>query len=211
MNENSEAFIYEWNEPIKKQKITPMMILQAVILSTAISVIPVAMQFFSGGQDRHPAEMISWAVLMAIMVPVIIMASVRDSGGILPSALLIDQDGIIRITRYVASDSGRQYFAVWDSLEWRQVRMRDKECILQIDASWKVSAYKVKTGIFHKKTVPGGFVDSDIRDYPQTFKLPAEDFSQAMKYLKKCAIPVREMTVSEYEKAVPFLLKHHTV
>lgn len=211
MNENSEAFIYEWNEPIKKQKITPMMILQAVILSTAISVIPVAMQFFSGGQDRHPAEIISWAVLMAIMAPVIIMASVRDSGGVLPSALLIDRDGIVRITRYVTSDSGRQYFAVWDSLEWRQVRIRERECILQVDASWKVSAHKVKTGIFHKKTVPGSFVDSDIRDYPQTFKLPAEDFGRVMGYLKNCSIPVREMTVSEYEKAVPFLLKHHTV
>lgn len=211
MNENSEAFIYEWNEPIKKQKITPMMILQAVMLSTAISVIPVAIQFFSGGQDRHPAEMISWAVLMAIMAPVIIMASVRDSGGVLPSALLIDRDGIIRITRYVTSDSGRQYFAVWDSLEWRQVRIREKECILQIDATWKVSAYKVVKDIFHRKTAPGKFVDSDVRDYPQTFKLPPEDFGRAMKYLKTCSTPVRDMAVSEYEKAVPFLLKHHTI
>lgn len=211
MNENNEVFIYEWNEPARKQKITPMMVLQAVLLGTAFSIIPVVVRFLSGGYSWRSVELISWAALVVILIPAIIIISSHDSKDVLSSALLIDRVGCVRITRYVTSDSGRQYFATWDSLEWRQIKMREKECILQIDATWKVSAYKVVKDIFHRKTAPGKFVDSDVRDYPQTFKLPPEDFGRAMKYLKTCSTPVRDMAVSEYEKAVPFLLKHHTI
>lgn len=196
-----DVFIYEWQEPPKGYILTPKLIVHAVFLAAAVGLVHCMMFLFGGDKS----SVVYHAGFMAVAVPAAIVFSVlscRKVPGSM-SSLAIYSEGVT-VARHVVSETGRRYFAVWESLEitgWKY----DEACrILQVNAEWDASAYRMRGGR------PGRFVDSEVCRYPQTFLLDRKSFDSAMACLRAhCPDMLSPMTPEEYEEALPFIHKHH--
>lgn len=202
-----EIFAYEWHELTKGRRLTVKLVLQAVILAVIAGIGP-ELLFLATGHGSV-ASMYELKFMM-VAIPVIIGVSVisyRNSPvtDITTSSLLVDGDAV-KVTRHVISETGRHFFATWDSLEVYAYRVDELHRVIQVDAKWKVSAFRMKG------RKPGRFVDSDVRSHPQTFQMAPEAFYSLSAHLKeKCPDIVSVMTPGEYERAKPFIHKHYEI
>lgn len=207
MNDGYDAFIYEWHELTKGRRLTAKLILQAVLLAVAVGFGPDLFLLFTGYQSDISIYQFRF---MVVAVPVVVGVSVlsywkNPVADVTTSSLVIDGD-VVRVTRHVIAETGRRFFATWDSIEVKSYKIDELHRVIQIDAKWDVSAYCMKG----KK--PGSFVDSDVRSHPQTFQLAPEAFYTAVRYLQEHNPGmVTDMSVKEYEQARPFIHKHYEI
>ena len=202
----SDIFVYEWHELTKGCRLTVKLIIQAIVLAIIAGFGPDLILMLMGhGSDVYIYQF----RFMAIAIPVIIGVSVisyrnNPVADVTTSSLTIDRD-VVRVTRHVISETGRRFFATWDSLEVKGFKIDELHRVIQIDAKWKVSAFCMKG----KK--PGSYVDSDVRSHPQTFQLAPEAFYTAIKYLREydSYMTITNMTSEEYDQARPFIHKHY--
>lgn len=199
------AFIYEWHELTKGRRLTAKLILQAILLAVIVGFGPELVLMLMGyAPDIYQMR------YMIVVIPVVVIISVisywnNPIAEITTSSLAIENN-IIRVTRHVITETGRRFFAVWDSIEIKGYKVDEYHRVIQIDAKWSVSAYRLKG------TDIGNFVDSDVRSHPQTFQFAPEAFYKATEYLEKNHFDmITEMTAEEYEKAKPFIHKHYEI
>lgn len=203
----NNVFTYEWHELTKGSKLTAKLIIQATLLAIIVGLGPDLMLMLMGkGSDVYVYQF----RFMIMAIPVIVAVSVisyrnNPVADITTSSLFIDGN-IVKVTRHVISETGRRFFAVWDSIEIKSYKIDELHRIIQIDAKWKVSAYRMKG------QKQGAYVDSDVRSHPQTFQLAPEAFYTAVEYLKEhYSDIISDMTPEEYEKARPFIHKHYEI
>lgn len=200
-----DAFVYDWNELTRGRRLTIKLVLQAIVLAVIVGFGPDLILMLAGYGSEISAYQFKF---MAVVIPVVVGVSVLSYRNnpvmdVTTSSLLIDKD-VVRVTRHVISETGRRFFAVWDSMEVKGYRVDEVHRIIQVDAKWKVSAYRMRG------KEPGSFVDSDIRSHTQTFQLKPEAFFEASAYLQEhCFNITSAMTKEEYEKAKPFIHKHY--
>lgn len=201
----TNRFTYEWHELAKKRKMNPKLLLQAFLLAIIAGFGPeLVMTLMGRAPDMYQLR------FMAVVIPVVVILSVnsyytRSAADITTSSLVFEND-MIRISRHVTAETGRRFYAVWDSLEIKNIKIDEFHRVIQIDADWQVRAYRMKG------TEVGRFVDIDERSYPQTFRLSPEAFYEARAHLEKyCFDKISEMTNEEYEKAKPYILKHYEI
>lgn len=201
----TDRFTYEWHELAKKRKINPKLLLQAFLLAVVVGIGPELVLMLMGrALDVYQLR------FMMVVIPVVVALSVnsyytQSAADITTSSLIFEND-LVRISRHVTAETGRRFYAVWDSLEIKNIRIDEFHRVIQIDADWQVRAYRMKG------TEAGKFVDVDERSYPQTLRLSPESFYDARAHLEKyCFNKISEMTKEEYEKAKPFLLKHYEI
>lgn len=201
----NDTFIYEWHELTKGRKLTVKLILQVILLAVIIGLA----QEFTFVIMGHTPDIYHLQYMLGIILVVITVSIISYQKNpvteVTTSSLTINGD-VTQVSRHVITDTGRRFFAVWDSIEITGYKIDEFHRVIQINARWKVSAYKMKG-----KNV-GDYVDSDIRSYPQTILLPPEDFYKALEHLNK-TVPdkVMIMTKEEYEKAESFIHKHYTL
>lgn len=198
-----EPFVYEWRELTKARRITPKLILQAVVLAVIVGFVPDLVMYLMGHSDVYAYQL----RFMLVAVPMVVIISVMSyrnnpASDVTTSTLIIDGD-IVKVTRHVIAETGRRFFVEWDSLEIKAVKADEMHRIIQFDARWKASAYKEKNGRY------AGYVDSDVREHPQTFQLAPEEYYRAVKYLKEWGHVITGMTTKEYKEARPFIHKHY--
>lgn len=203
----SDAFTYTWHELTRGRRLAARSVIQAILLAIVVGVGPDLVLLLIGHNCNAPGYQL---LFMAVAVPVILVISVLSYGNkpvtdVTTSSLII-ANSLIRVTRYVISETGRRYYATWDALEVRGYKLDELHRVIQIDATWNVSAFRMKG------KNPGPFVDSEIRSYTQTFQLKPESYYTAVDYLKtRCTDMISDMSPDEYEKAETFIHKHYEI
>lgn len=203
----NDTFIYEWHEPVKGHVISLKMILQAVGLAVVVGLGPeLFMMLIGHGNDASVYQLRYMLVLIPVVLIISIISHKNGSRVDVTTSSLVIEDGVVKITRFVTAETGRRFFCEWSSLDLRQVCYDELHRVIQISAAWKVSAHKVKD----KK--PGAFIDSEIRDYPQTIQLAPEAYYTVIKYLQNNHNDIlTEMSKDDYEAARPFIHKHYEI
>lgn len=203
---NREPFIYEWHELTKARKVSWKLVLQCILLALAVGFLPdLVMYLFGYGSDIYPYKL----YFMLLTVPLILYYSIKEyrkepASDITVSTLTIDGD-VVTITRHVIAETGRRFFVEWQSLSINSIKTDHEQCVLQINAEWKASAYK------ESRNKVGRYVDSDCRTQSQTLQLNKEKYHEAVNYLETNGHGMLSMTSEELEKAQPFLHKHHGI
>lgn len=198
-----EAFIYEWRELTKARRVTPKLILQAVALAIAVGFVPDLVMYMLGHSETYAYQF----RFMLVAVPVVLFMSVvsvikKPESDVTTSALVIDGDFVV-VKRHVIAQTGRRFFVEWYSIGISAIKIDEMHRTIQFNAKWKVNAYRDKNG------KAAGYVDSDVREHPQTFQLTPESYYEAVRYLEENGCRVEAMTEAEYEKARPFIHKHY--
>lgn len=203
----NDIFDYKWHELTKGRRLTANLILQAIILAVIVGFGPNLIPMLMGyGSDIYIYQF----KFMIVAIPVIIVISVisyynNPVTDVTTSSLSITHN-TAKVTRHVIAETGRRFFVTWDSIEIMAYKINEFHRVIQIDAKWGVSAYRMKG------EDAGAFVDSDIRTYPQTFQFTPEAFYSAVAYLReKYPDKMTNMTKEEYEKAEPFIHKHYEI
>lgn len=215
----NDIFSYEWHENTRRNRLTARLVLQAIVLAVIVGFGP-DLLFLLIGYDSD--LYIYQLCFMSIVIPVIIVTSVlscyNSSITDVTTSSLVMKENTVKVTRHVTAETGRRFIATWDSLEIIAYKVDEFHRVIQIDAKWKASAYRVKRNRHARSSsdkfqyIQGSFVDSDIRSHPQTFQFTPESFYKATAYLERnCFEMMTEMTAEEYEKAKPFIHKHYEI
>lgn len=201
----NKIFTYEWHELTKGCRLTAKLAIQAIILAIIVGFGPDLLLILAGYGSEVDAYQFRF---MAIAIPVVVIISIlsyrkHPVSDITTSSLQIN-DQKVKVFRHVIAETGRRFYVIWESVEVKNYKIDEFHRVIQIDATWNVTAYRMKG-----KEI-GDFVDSDIRSHPQTFQITPEIFYEALTYLQEhCFDLVLEMTPEEYEKARPFIHKHY--
>lgn len=201
------VFLSDWQELVKGKRPTAGLIFEILAVALLAGIGPdVAVLAMGKGTDEVKIRV----TIMMIVAVVVAIASVLSYManpilGATVSTLAIGED-VVRITRHVVSDTGRRYFATWDSLFIEGCSIDEEHHVIQLAGSWKVSAYKMRGN------EPGSYVDSEVRTQEQTFQMPADTFHVAVGYIKAHNPGIiKKMTDEQYKKALPFIHKHYSV
>lgn len=203
----NDVFTYEWHELTKGRRLTPKIVLQAVLLSIIVGFGPELVCTLLGYGSRIDVYQIRF---MVVAVPVILAISIlpywkNPVNDVTTSSLTIDTD-TVRITRHTISGTSRRLFVTWDSTEITECKFDELHRVIQLNGTWITSAYRMKG------TKPGPFIDSFTRTQKQTFQLSPETFYKALDYLKEhYADIVSPMDSEEYQNAKPFIHKHYEI
>lgn len=201
---NKDPFIYKWPERTKARRPSWKLILQAVLLTLAVGFGPDLISYLVGYESHiYPYKL----YFMLVAVPMILISSIisyRKSpvSDITISSLIIYED-VVKVARHVIAETGRRFYVEWESQQIDVIKIDDDRRIIQVVAEWRVNAHKERRGKV------GKYVDSDIREHPQTFQLGTRQYYAAVEYMKENGYKIRQMTAEEMEKAKPFLLKHY--
>lgn len=201
MGKMDDRFVYEWKESERRPRPGPRFLLEAIFLAAAVACASVLASYVPG---QDPSLLWIQTAVTAVATAVIVAASiayyVMGQPGKEQSELVMKGKDIL-ITRHVTSESGRKYIVTWATMDPRSIAVRRDKGILRIESVWTVTACRRKDR--DKPT------DSSVRDYPQTLYLVPERFKEAVSYMDRHGMELRDMTDKEYNDSLPFLSKHY--